>query len=131
MLPRARRLPSTRGRMTAPMPPREVWRFDAAPYSRQRPSRTGHCYNPATAFLRRQQDYKERLTVGTRITLSGWAAKDPQRARLQRRHHHVSLRSALFDESADVVGRDCGNGFVDQAFPLSASVQCCDPKETT
>ena len=30
------------------------------------------------AFLRRQKDYKERLTVGTRITISGWAAKDPQ-----------------------------------------------------
>ena len=30
------------------------------------------------AFLRRQKDYKERLTVGTRIMISGWAAKDPQ-----------------------------------------------------
>ena len=30
------------------------------------------------AFLRRQKDFKERLTVGTRITISGWAAKDPQ-----------------------------------------------------
>jgi hypothetical protein len=28
--------------------------------------------------VRRQKDYKERLTVGTRITISGWAAKDPQ-----------------------------------------------------
>lgn len=33
---------------------------------------------PPNAFLRRQKDYKERLTVGTRITISGWAAKDPQ-----------------------------------------------------
>ena len=30
------------------------------------------------AFLRRQKDFKERLTAGTRITISGWAAKDPQ-----------------------------------------------------
>ncbi len=30
------------------------------------------------AFVRRQKDYKERLTVGTRITISGWAAKDPR-----------------------------------------------------
>jgi hypothetical protein len=30
------------------------------------------------AFVRRHKDYKERLTVGTRITISGWAAKDPQ-----------------------------------------------------
>jgi hypothetical protein len=30
------------------------------------------------AILRRQKDFKERLTVGTRITISGWAAKDPQ-----------------------------------------------------
>jgi len=30
------------------------------------------------AFLRRQKDYKERLTVGTSITISGWAATDPQ-----------------------------------------------------
>jgi len=30
------------------------------------------------AILRRQKDYKERLTVGTRITISGWPAKDPQ-----------------------------------------------------
>jgi hypothetical protein len=30
------------------------------------------------ALVRRQKDYKERLTVGTRITISGWAAKDPQ-----------------------------------------------------
>ena len=33
---------------------------------------------PPNAFLRRQRDFKERLTVGTRITISGWAAKDPQ-----------------------------------------------------
>jgi uncharacterized protein DUF6152 len=30
------------------------------------------------ALLRRQKDFKERLTVGTRIMISGWAAKDPQ-----------------------------------------------------
>ena len=30
------------------------------------------------AILRRQKDYKGRLTVGTRITISGWPAKDPQ-----------------------------------------------------
>jgi hypothetical protein len=30
------------------------------------------------AILRRQKDFRERLTVGTRITISGWAAKDPQ-----------------------------------------------------
>ena len=30
------------------------------------------------ALLRRQQDYKERLKVGTKITVSGWPAKDPQ-----------------------------------------------------
>ena len=30
------------------------------------------------ALLRRQSDVKERLKVGTVITISGWAAKDPQ-----------------------------------------------------
>jgi hypothetical protein len=30
------------------------------------------------AFLRRQPDYKQRLTAGTTITISGWSAKDPQ-----------------------------------------------------
>ena len=30
------------------------------------------------AFLRRQKDFRERLKVGTRITISGWPAKDPQ-----------------------------------------------------
>ena len=33
--------------------------------------------SPPGAFLRRQTDYKERLTAGTRITITGWAAKDP------------------------------------------------------
>lgn len=33
---------------------------------------------PPNALLRRQKDYKERLKVGTTITISGWAAKDPQ-----------------------------------------------------
>jgi hypothetical protein len=33
---------------------------------------------PPTVLRRRQQDYKERLQVGTRITISGWPAKDPQ-----------------------------------------------------
>ncbi len=30
------------------------------------------------ALQRRQKDYKERLTAGTRITISGWPAKDSQ-----------------------------------------------------
>ena len=30
------------------------------------------------ALMRRHAGFKERLTVGTRITISGWAAKDPQ-----------------------------------------------------
>ena len=30
------------------------------------------------ALLRRQAGFKERLTVGTRIMISGWPAKDPQ-----------------------------------------------------
>jgi hypothetical protein len=30
------------------------------------------------AYRRRVPDYKERLKVGTTITISGWAAKDPQ-----------------------------------------------------
>jgi len=33
---------------------------------------------PPNAFLRLQKDYKERLKVGTRITISGWPARDPQ-----------------------------------------------------
>jgi len=34
--------------------------------------------SPPNAFLRRQKDFRERLKVGTRITISGWPAKDPQ-----------------------------------------------------
>ena len=30
------------------------------------------------ALVRRQKDFKERLKVGTKITISGWPAKDPQ-----------------------------------------------------
>ena len=33
---------------------------------------------PPNALLRYEKDYKERLKVGTRITISGWPAKDPQ-----------------------------------------------------
>src|SRR5262245_51889207 len=33
---------------------------------------------PPNALYRRVQDYKERLKVGTIITISGWPAKDPQ-----------------------------------------------------
>ena len=29
-------------------------------------------------FVRRLKDFKERLTAGTKITISGWPAKDPQ-----------------------------------------------------
>ena len=32
---------------------------------------------PPNALLRRQNDFKERLQPGTRITISGWPAKDP------------------------------------------------------
>ena len=30
------------------------------------------------ALLRSQKDFKERLKAGTQITITGWAAKDPQ-----------------------------------------------------
>jgi len=33
---------------------------------------------PPNALFRSVQDYKERLKPGTRITISGWPAKDPQ-----------------------------------------------------
>jgi len=33
---------------------------------------------PPNALYRRVPDYKERLKVGTIITISGWPAKDPQ-----------------------------------------------------
>ena len=33
---------------------------------------------PPNAFIRRVPDYKERLKVGTMITISGWPAKDRQ-----------------------------------------------------
>ena len=33
---------------------------------------------PPNALRRREQGFQERLKPGTRITISGWAAKDPQ-----------------------------------------------------
>ena len=33
--------------------------------------------SPPNGFLRRQSDFRERLKPGTRITISGWPAKDP------------------------------------------------------
>lgn len=33
---------------------------------------------PPNALVRRHSDYRERLAAGTTITISGWAATDPQ-----------------------------------------------------
>ena len=62
------------------------------------------------ALIRRVPDYKERLKLGTRITISGWAAKDPAaRAFSAREITFADGTTMLFGTSAPSDGWQCSS----------------------
>jgi len=75
---------------------------------------------PPNAFLRRGlKDYKERLRPGTRITISGWPARDPQARAFSGREITFADGSTMaFGSTPEEADRwSCGAGPCSYTYP--------------
>jgi hypothetical protein len=75
---------------------------------------------PPNAFLRRgQKDFRERLQPGTRMTITGWPAKDPEaRAFSGREITFADGSTMLFGSTPDEADRwKCLSGPCSYAYP--------------
>jgi len=74
---------------------------------------------PPNAFRRRQNDFEQRLKPGTRITISGWPARDPNaRAFSGRETTFADGSTMLFGSTPEEADHwRCGSGDCSYIYP--------------